>query len=352
MESLPIRYLGKGSNGNRANSRGDLHSLKMFELMSVSGSSRNMSGSKSKPEEADGSVGMGKLPDFDSLWDYDQPGPTEKKFRELLPAAVDSLDISYLAELLTQIARAEAMQRKFQDAEKTLDRVEKALSKAEQRVSVRYLLERGRVLTLSGKAREARPRFQEAFDLALLFKVDLHAMDAAHMMSIAEPEKALEWNLKALDLAENSADEKVGKWMGGLYNSIGWNYFDRKEYQEALFMFQKALAYWEHQGDSLKTRTAKWSVAKVLRVIDHIEEALQMQRGLFEEYQSEGRRNGYVYEEIAECLLVLGEDHEASEWFAAAYAELSKDPRVAREQNRLNRLKELGQVGKPRPPTD
>jgi hypothetical protein len=74
-----------------------------------------------------------------------------------------------------------------------------------------------------------------------------------------------------------------------------------------------------------------------------------MQRGLFEEYQGDGKRNGYVYEEIAECLLVLGQEHEAQEWFAAAYAELSRDPRIAHEQNRLNRLKELGQVGKPRP---
>jgi tetratricopeptide (TPR) repeat protein len=283
------------------------------------------------------------LPDFDSLWDYDHPGPTEKKFRELLPAAVDSLDVSYLAELLTQIARAEGMQRKFLDAEKTLERVEKALLKSEQRVSVRYSLERGRVMISSGKTREAQPRLQEAFNLALLYKMDLYAVDAAHMMAVAEPEKGLEWNLKALDLAERSADEKVRKWRGVLYNSVGWNYFERGEYQEALFMFQRVLEYWEQLGDLLKARTAKWSVAKVLRVLEHTEEALEMQRRLFEEYQAEGRRNGYVYEEIAECLLVMGEEHEAQEWFAAAYAELSRDPRVAREQDRLNRLRELGE---------
>ena len=74
-----------------------------------------------------------------------------------------------------------------------------------------------------------------------------------------------------------------------------------------------------------------------------------MQRKLFEEYQAEGKRNGYVYEEIGECLLVLGQEQEAQEWFAAAYAELPKDPRIARDQARINRLKELGQVGKPRP---
>jgi tetratricopeptide (TPR) repeat protein len=305
--------------------------------------------SKRKLEETDRRTAMGVLPDFDSLWDFDHPGPTEKKFRELLPAAVDSLDISYLAELLTQIARAEAMQRKFQDAQKTLDRVEKALPKAEQKVSVRYLLERGRVLSLSGKPRDAQPRFQEAFNVALISKMDLYAVDGAHMMAIAEPEKALEWNLKALDLAEKSSDEKARKWKGSLYNSIGWNYFDQKDYQEALFMFQKALEFCERLGEPFKIRTAKWSVAKVLRAIEHTEEALEMQRALFEEYQAEGKRNGYVYEEIAECLLVLGQEQEAQEWFAAAYAELSRDPRVAREQNRLNRLKELGQVGKPRP---
>jgi len=293
-------------------------------------------------------MGIGMVADLDNLWDYDHPGPTEKKFRELLPAAVDSLDISYLAELLTQIARAEAMQRKFQEAHKTLDRVEKALAKADQRVSVRYVLERGRVLSLSGKAAEAQPRFQEAFNLALMLKMDLHAIDASRMMAVAEPEKALGWNLKALDLAEKSADVRANKARGPLYGSVGWNYFERKQYQEALFMFQKALEFSEQLGDPLKIRTAKWSVAKALRVIDHTEEALEMQRKLFEEYQAEGKRNGYVYEEIGECLLVLGQEQEAQEWFAAAYAELSKDPRITREQGRLNRLKELGQVGKPR----
>src|SRR5438132_5534493 len=292
---------------------------------------------------------MGMVGDLDSLWDYEHPGPTEKKFRELLPAALDSLDISYLAELLTQIARAEAIQKKFSEAQKTLDRVERALPRADQRVSVRYALERGRVLSLSGKPLEAQPRLREAFNLALMLKMDLLAIDAARMIAIAEPEKALEWNMKALDLAEKSTDARANKAKGPLYSSIGWNHFERREYQEALFMFQKALQFTDQLGDPLKTRTAKWPVAKVLRVIEHTEEALDMQRKLFEEYHGEGKRNGYVYEEIAECLLVLGQEQEAHEWFAAAYAELSKDPRTTRDQKRLSRLHELGQVGKPKP---
>ncbi|HZY94271.1 MAG TPA: tetratricopeptide repeat protein [Candidatus Bathyarchaeia archaeon] len=291
-----------------------------------------------------------KLPDFDALWDYDHPGGTERRFRELLHAALDSRDFPYLTQLFTQIARAEGLQRKFQDAHKTLDRVEKGLTKADagDKTKVRYLLERGRVYNSSGKQDEARPLFLKAFDLALKSKDDFNAIDAAHMIAIVEPtEKQLEWNLKALDLAENSADEKARKWKGSLYNNIGWTYFEQQQFEESLLMFEKALGFQQQQGDPNKIMIAKWCVAKTLRMMDHTEEALEMQRNLFEQYQAAGKKSGYVYEEIAECMMVLGQHQEAQGWFAAAYEELSKDLRLAREQERLNRLKELGKVGRP-----
>src|SRR5438445_12596971 len=97
-------------------------------------------------EVADGGVGKSKLPDFDSLWDYDHPNVSERRFRELLLVALDSRDFPYLTQLLTQIARAEGLQRKFQDAHETLDRVEKALRRAEpdEKTTAPYLLERRR----------------------------------------------------------------------------------------------------------------------------------------------------------------------------------------------------------------
>jgi len=287
-----------------------------------------------------------KLPDFDSLWDYDHPGATEKRFRELLPAALDSRDLSYLTQLLTQIARTEGLQRKFEAAHKTLDRVQKGLDKTDDRTRVRYLLERGRVFNSSGKKEDARPLFLEAFDLALKSKDDFYAVDAAHMIAIVEPtEKQLQWNLKALDLAENSAEEKARKWKGSLYNNIGWTYFEQRQFEESLLMFEKALEFQEQHGDPNKILIAKWCVGKTLRMMDHTEEALEMQRELFEQYQAAGKKSGYVYEEIAECLTVMGQEQEAQGWFAAAYEELSKDPWLANEQDRLTRLKELGKVG-------
>ncbi len=303
-----------------------------------------------KVGESEKAKGTGKLPDFDKLWDYSHPDASERRFRELLPAALDSLDISYLAQLLTQIARAEGLQRKFQDAHKTLDRVDKALPKSDSRTLVRYLLERGRVYNSSGSVEDAKRLFLQAFDLAVKSKEEFYAVDAAHMVAIAEsPENQLEWNLRALDLAENSADERARGWKGSLYNNLGWTYFDQGNYQEALFMFEKALDYRTQQGDPVNVGTARWCVAKTLRVMGHTEEALEMQQQLFEEYQSAGKKSGVVYEEIAECMLVLGRETEAEGWFAAAYNELSRDPTVANDRDRLARLKDLGKVGLQRP---
>jgi tetratricopeptide (TPR) repeat protein len=290
-----------------------------------------------------------KLPDFDSLWDYDRPNVSEKRFRDLLPAALDSLDISYLAQLLTQVARAEGLQRKFQAAHETLDRVEKGLEKdADDKTRVRYLLERGRVFNSSGNKDVARPLFQDALDLAVKIKDEFDAVDAAHMLAIVEEgEKSLQWNLRALDLAESSKEERAQKWKGSLYNNLGWTYFENKQYEEALLMFEKALESRQQEGDQNKILIARWCQAKCLRMMGHTEEALEIQRDLFEQYRALGRKSGYVYEEIAECMLAIGMENECHEWFAAAYEELSRDPKLANEPDRLNRLKELAGVGGP-----
>jgi hypothetical protein len=54
------------------------------------------------------------LPDFDSLWDYSNPDQTEIKFREIL-LQIPENDPVHL-ELLTQIARTQGLQRKFDEA--------------------------------------------------------------------------------------------------------------------------------------------------------------------------------------------------------------------------------------------
>src|ERR1051325_6375254 len=99
------------------------------------------------------------LPDFTKLWNFNKPEETEMRFREILPRAEISHDTSYLAQLLTQIARTQGLQRKFEEAHATLDRVEKMLTPDLKLARVRYLLERGRAFNSSDHQNKALPLF-------------------------------------------------------------------------------------------------------------------------------------------------------------------------------------------------
>ena len=293
------------------------------------------------------------LSDFDALWDYDEPAKTETVFRALLPQAEASGDPAYYIELLTQIARTQGLQRNFAAAHQTLDQALALLTDDLKRARVRYLLERGRVFNSSGKRDEARPLFLAAWEEGQAAHEDFHAVDAAHMLAIvAPPAEQLGWNLKALALVEQTGDARAHKWGGSLYNNIGWSYHEQGQYQQALEAFQKALAWRqaysserpEPKGDISPILIARWSVARTLRSLGRLEEALAMQQALLEDWKPLGGSAGYPEEEAGECLLALGRAEEARPYFAQAYAKLSQDAWLpAEEPARLARLKQLGE---------
>lgn len=282
------------------------------------------------------------LPDFDSLWDYSHPEQTESKFIEILSQFPEN-ETARL-ELLTQIARAQGLQREFTDAHLMLDEVEKQLSIESSRARVRYLLERGRVFNSSGQAEQARPFFEQAMIMAQELNEDFYAVDAAHMLAIiADSASSLNWNLRAIQLAESSADEKTRGWLGSLYNNTGWSYHDMGEYESALEIFEKAESYFGKKGSADKLRIAKWTVARCLRSMNRIEEALSKQMALKAEFDSIGGSDGYVEEEIGECLLALKREEESKPYFAKAYELLSQDEwLMENEAERMKRMKELG----------
>ena len=283
---------------------------------------------------------------FDELWDYDNPEETESKFRALLPEAIKSGDAAYRAELLSQIARTQGLQGRFDKAHKTLDEAEGLISGAHAKARVRITLERGRVYNSSGDKTKAGPLFDSAYKLAKENRLDFYAVDAAHMLGIVEPfDKALKWNHEALAIAEQSKDERARNWKGSLYNNIGWAYFDKKEYEKALDMFDKALQFRTQQGKNKEIRIARWCVARVQRQLGRLPEALATQQSLEDEMHKLGEKGGYVYEELAECYLAMNEAEKATKYFALAYAELSKDRWLTKNRpERIERLKKLGSV--------
>ncbi len=130
------------------------------------------------------SVPLGQL---DQLWDFDDPAGSEARFRALLPRAQRDEDGAYEAELLTQLARAQGLQRRFDDAAATLDDAERALRPGDRRGPIRLLLERGRLANTSAEPDRGRESFLAAWELAAASREDALAVDAAHMLGIVEP---------------------------------------------------------------------------------------------------------------------------------------------------------------------
>jgi tetratricopeptide (TPR) repeat protein len=190
--------------------------------------------------------------------------------------------------------------------------------------------------------------FIDALETAAATGETALAIDAAHMLAIAAPsEQRLNWHRRALALAEGSEDPQARAWLGSLLNNLGWTLHDAGDYAQALTVFERALAWREARDRPVETRIARWAVARCLRSLGRIEEALALQRRLRTELDAAGNDDPYVNEELGECLLALGRDAEARSWFGRAHAELARDRwLVQHEPARLTRLLALS-AGEP-----
>ena len=138
---------------------------------------------------------MSELPDFRTLWNFQEPGETEQKFREILPRAEQSGDKNYLLELKTQIARTLGLRKRFDEAHALLDEVEQSIDESTPVARLRYLLERGRSFNSGGSPEKARPLFDEAWEFGRALPNPGLAVDAAHMIAIVVPsEEKRAWN--------------------------------------------------------------------------------------------------------------------------------------------------------------
>ena len=280
----------------------------------------------------------------DELWEYADPAASEARFRDYLPEA-KAAGASALAHTLTQLARAVGMQRRFDEAHAILDEAAALLGAAGALVQIRYLLERGRVHNSAGEKAAAIDNFQRAWAAARAAAEDDYAVDAAHMLAIAAEtqEATIRWNERALELAEASEDARARAWRASLLNNLGWARHDTGEYTAALGLFERALAEQQKRDQKRETRIARWCVARCLRSLGRLEEALAQQRELLTEEEALGEAAGFTQEEIGECTLALGRGEEARPLFAQAYAALSGDAwLVAEEGERLARLRRLG----------
>ena len=281
---------------------------------------------------------------LDALWVFDHPAQSEARFRA--EAARHLARSREAAEAATQVARAQGLQRRFDDADRTLDGVQAMLDEQPVRVRVRYLLERGRRWNSGGDAAAATGWFEQALAAAAhdaLPGAAYYRVDALHMLAIAAPpERRIDWHRQALAVAEAAPDARTRGWRGSLLHNLGWTMHDRGDYAAALDYWQQALALREAAHDVERTRIARWTVARGLRSLGRLDEAEAMQRALAAELDRANAPDGYVFEELAELALARGDRAAARPWAAKAYALLRDDADLrATDGARLARLSDL-----------
>ena len=244
---------------------------------------------------------------LDDLWAFGDPEGSERRFTERLERMREEDGVGVVAETLTQLARAQGLQHRFEDADRTLDDAEAIVRDDFGRPRVRVLLERGRVANTAGREGRGADAFLAAWELARTAGEDALAVDAAHMLGIVEkPEPAWDWNERAMALARSSPDPDAQRWVASLANNMAWAKHGAGAYDAALELFELALAERKRQDDPARTRVARWTIARCLRSLGRTEEALAEQQVLATELNALGESDEYVTEEIAECLRALG----------------------------------------------
>jgi tetratricopeptide (TPR) repeat protein len=119
---------------------------------------------------------------IDAAWDYADPVGSEGRFRALLAAEPDPPTGEPRAEILTQLGRALALQRRFADADAALDDADRLLADRPGRARIRSLLERGRIRRDLSETGEALDLFGRALALADAAGEEFLALDALHMI--------------------------------------------------------------------------------------------------------------------------------------------------------------------------
>lgn len=273
-----------------------------------------------------------------ALWDFADPARSETTFRSRLPGASADDTLS----LQTQIARALGLRSRFDEAHQVLDRVEAQLATAGAEPRVRYLLERGRTLRSSGARERARPLFLQAVDQARAARLDELTVDAMHMVALVEPgaEAQLQWNRSALELALGSGEVNARNWDASLANNIGITLYDQGRFEDALASFAQAVQARERIGQARRLHEARWMVAWTLRALKRHDEALR----LLSRLESQAPvPDAYVFAELGENHLAVGQRDEASAAFARAWELFARAPESQRPAAaELDRLRRLG----------
>ncbi|MBL8065389.1 MAG: tetratricopeptide repeat protein [Chthonomonadaceae bacterium] len=239
------------------------------------------------------------------LWNFQNVAESKARFESAMLGA-DNVDRLIL---WTQIARCRGLRSEWAQAQEILENEVKPFVESDPEVAARYHLEFGRTLcsaahkqdeVQSSDREQARRHYLACFDICQANKLDYLAIDALHMMTCVDtdPNEQMAWNQKALDYMDSSDQVQAKIWEGSLTHNMGYALHLAERYDEAIAMFQRSLELRERAGKPIGVRIAKWMIARTLRVKGELNRAEEMQLGLEAEYDADGDKDQYVFQEL------------------------------------------------------
>jgi tetratricopeptide (TPR) repeat protein len=265
--------------------------------------------------------------DVEPLWNFDDPAQSERRFRAALARAHG--DDAFV--LRTQIARTYGLRQRFGEARALLREVEPQLDRVDPEARTRYWLELGRTYSSATHPPEsqtpaargaARDAYLRAYEFAKRAGLNAIAVDALHMLAFVDtaPADQLRWGNLALDVALSSPQADARAWEASLRNNVGYALLQLGRYDEALEQFQAALALREKRTNAEATWIARWMVARTLRAMGRVDEALAIQHRIERERDEAHAPDPEVFDELELLYRAKGDAVQASAYGARSTA--------------------------------
>lgn len=198
---------------------------------------------------------------LDELWDFDDAEKSRRAFESALAEAAPGSPAAGI--LTTQLARAFGLQGHFAEADAVLDSIESP----DDALAARVLLERGRLRSSEGEMDAAVPLFEAALLIAAAEDADFLVADAAHMLAIADGDRAEHWTARGLTTVEESNDPRVKRWAVSLHNNLGWKLVDDGHPAAGLAELELAADAARDYGTPAQQRRAQEAIDKVRDIV-------------------------------------------------------------------------------------
>ncbi|MGI9824015.1 tetratricopeptide repeat protein [Agromyces sp. Marseille-Q5079] len=217
---------------------------------------------------------------LDRMWDFADPQGSAERFRAA--SAEESAPPAVRAVMATQLARALGLLGAGEEAERVLDEVKRESGDADAELRARVAIERGRLLAAGVEPTAAVPGLtlgvREAARAGSAFLV----LDALHLLALSDAGHEEEWAAEGLDVLEGQRDPRVLRWGISLHHNLGWTKHDQGRAEAALTQFERAVEVADRHGSAEQRQVTRWAVARCLRTLGRVDEALALQRELAE----------------------------------------------------------------------